>query len=68
MFVKIYHVLVKISDVKAEYRKSFYPKILEIDGCDKSSRDKSREDGLLPIVGCYQGGFVPSFVDLTKYL
>lgn len=57
------HVLIKVEAVENKYRKSFYPKILAIEGCDQANRDS-----LLPIVGCYQGGFVPHFIDLKEYM
>ena len=50
-----YHVLVKPHTV---YNDRSWYQIIKNLGCDQSG------DQMVPIVGCFQGGFVPKFVDL----
>lgn len=50
-----YHVLVKLSEVEKEYKKSFYNNIVSL-GVDQTG------DQLLPVPGCTQGGFTPKFI------
>lgn len=49
------HVLIEVNKVEEKYKKSFYNDLQKIDGCDV------RGDNLIPIPGCYQGGFIPKF-------
>lgn len=51
-----YHVLVNPEKVAAEYKNSFYQNISRC--ADQSG------DNMIPVPGCYQGGFVPHFVNL----
>lgn len=50
-----FHLLIDYNKVHLNYRKSWYNTVSKIEGVDVSG------DGLLPVVGCYQGGFVPYF-------
>ncbi len=50
-----YHCLVETHKIAAEFRHTFYKKMQDL-GCDVSG------DCLIPIPGCYQGGFVPHFI------
>lgn len=63
-----YHLLVKLEDIEDQYRKSFYNGIRDITlyytDLGKSSWVDQVGDQLIPIPGCYQGGFVPQFIDL----
>ena len=51
-----FHLLVDYEKIHFNYRKSWYNTISKIEGVDVSG------DGLLPVVGCYQGGFTPYFI------
>lgn len=50
-----YHLLVRLSEVENQYRKTFYNQIIAL-GVDQTG------DQLMPIPGCVQGGFTPSFI------
>lgn len=50
-----YHVLVKSSEIEPQYKKTFYKDILAL-GVDQTG------DQLLPVAGCTQGGFTPTFL------
>ena len=51
-----FHLLVKHQDVKKEFKNSWYKAISSVEGCD------IRGDNLLPVVGTFQGGFMPHFL------
>jgi len=51
-----FHVLVKLSEVEAQYKKSFYQKFTAL-GVDQLG------DIMLPVAGCTQGGFTPRFIE-----
>lgn len=51
-----FHMVVHLKKITKEYEKIWYKRITSIAGCDV------RGDNMLPVVGCYQGGFVPHFV------
>lgn len=51
-----YHIVVKLDEVHAAYKKTFYKQIVAL-GVDQVG------DQLLPVAGCMQGGFVPRFVE-----
>ena len=51
-----FHLLVDYEKIDKEFTKAWYNAISKIEGVDV------RGDNLLPVVGCYQGGFVPHFV------
>jgi len=55
-----FHLLVKTESIHPDYKKHFYPKLTKIEGCDV------RGDGLLPVVGCRQGDFIPHFIKKIK--
>jgi hypothetical protein len=50
-----FHLLIELDKIKKEYEKSWYKNITTIDGVDV------RGDNLIPVVGCYQGMFIPHF-------
>lgn len=62
-----FHILVKLSAVQPQYKKSWYMGIASLDGCDMNSHghklnpEKSDElvDVLIPFVGAFQGNFIP---------
>jgi hypothetical protein len=49
-------LLVDYEKIDKEFTKTWYNAISKIEGVDV------RGDNLLPVVGCYQGGFIPHFV------
>lgn len=51
-----FHLLIEISKIKPEYKKTWYNNINKLPHVDV------RGDGLMPVVGVTQGGFVPRFV------
>ena len=51
-----FHLLVELAKVQNEFRKGWHQGLSGLPGVDV------RGDNLLPFVGCYQGGFVPSIV------
>ncbi len=51
-----YHVLVKLSEVLPQYKKTFYQGMLAL-GVDQTG------DQLLPVPGCTQGGYMPRFIN-----
>lgn len=53
-----FHLLIKLEDVKPEFKKTWYQYLTSLPNCDV------RGDNLLPIPGTYQGGFTPF---ITKY-
>ncbi len=55
-----YHILIKVDEIKAEYNKIWYQNISKI----KSDyyNITLNGDNLIPVVGCFQGGFVPKIV------
>lgn len=48
-----FHLLVEISKIKPEFKKNWYNNINKLPNVDV------RGDGLMPVCGCTQGGFVP---------
>jgi hypothetical protein len=48
-----FHLLVDIEKINNQFKKSWYNNIIKLEGADV------RGDNMIPIVGCYQGGFVP---------
>lgn len=50
-----YHILVRVKDIKPEYKSKFYNGI-------KSLNVDQTGDQMIPIPGCTQGGFIPKFI------
>lgn len=50
-----YHILVKLKDIKKEFKPKFYNGI-------KSLNVDQTGDLLIPVPGCTQGGFIPKFI------
>lgn len=53
-----FHILVELDKLdKKRFAKSWYQAMTSIPGCD------IKGDNLIPVPGCFQGGFVPHWVD-----
>lgn len=50
------HLLVEVKKVEQKYKSSFYKKLSSWAGVDQTG------DQMIPVPGCYQGGFVPYFL------
>ena len=50
-----YHILVRVKDIKQEYKSTFYNDIMSLN-VDQTG------DQMMPVPGCTQGGFVPKFI------
>lgn len=50
------HLLVELNKIEKQFVKTWYQALTQIEGCD------IKGDNLIPIPGCFQGGFVPEFI------
>jgi len=50
-----FHVLVKIAEIKEQFIKNWYLNMTILG-------PEMLKDSMLPVVGCYQGGFTPKFI------
>jgi hypothetical protein len=50
-----FHLLIELSKITKEFDKTWYKAITSIEGVDICG------DNVIPVVGCFQGGYVPSF-------
>ena len=55
-----FHLLIELEQIDKKYEKTWYNDITSLKGCDVKG------DNMIPVVGCYQGGFVPYFMDLIN--
>ena len=56
-----FHLLVEVRKIEPQYQKTnWYMKIAALPGLDETTTD------LLPVPGCYQGGFTPQLVTPTE--
>ena len=51
-----FHLLIELAKIDKQFVKTWHASILSIEGVD------IKGDNMIPIVGCYQGGYVPSFL------
>lgn len=56
-----YHFLVDVNKVEKEFQKTWYNEIKRIQQA-YSSDYEGHGDCMIPVPGCYQGGFIPKFI------
>lgn len=57
-----YHVLVRFDAINEQFKKTWYNKIVNLPDVDQ------RGDNMIPVPGCTQGDFVPSFIPVDYFL
>lgn len=58
-----YHILVQPQLVSTDKVKSFFKEISEMEHIDQGVSKKGEPvENMIPVPGCYQGGFVPKFI------
>lgn len=51
-----FHMLVELGKIDKQFEKTWYKSLLGLEGLDIK-----QSDSMIPIAGCYQGGFIPHF-------
>lgn len=52
-----FHLLIELAKIDKKYEKTWHQAILKFEGVDVNG------DNMIPVAGCYQGGFVPTFYE-----
>jgi hypothetical protein len=52
-----FHLLIELAKIEKQYEKTWYNTIAGLEGVDVKG------DNLIPVPGCFQGGFVPHFIN-----
>lgn len=52
-----FHSLIDLEKIDIKYKKTWYNKISKIEGLDVKG------DNMIPVSGCFQGGFTPHFIN-----
>jgi hypothetical protein len=55
-----FHLMVELSKIHKDFEKTWYKQIVSLEGID------IKGDNMIPIPGCYQGGYTPSFYNPIK--
>lgn len=51
-----FHMLVEFSKIDKQFEKTWYNSLIRLEGLDVK-----QSDSMIPVAGCYQGGFTPYF-------